>query len=243
MPNIKPIGGEVSWNKNEGVLGIVGVAPWATIEFCKIFYGKFEASKDWHYPRVLLDINTKLPSRGRYFQLGETDPSEYIAATIYELYEQGATVAVVPCNTAHILYDRWAKDAPIPVLNIVSETLSQVKDAGIKKIVCLTSSDLAKYNLFGEMSVEMGIKPLVMDCQQQHLVSSVIEDIKRNGMIGMKRQTELDLMIKGLKKSGVGAAVLGCTELSSLVVEFARYDIQTFDSNDALAEAAKNRLI
>lgn len=243
MPKVYSLGGEVSWNEDEGVLGVVGVAPWATIEFCKIFYGKIKASKDWHYPRVLLDINTKLPSRGRYFQLGETDPSPYIAATIYELYEQGATIAVVPCNTAHILYDRWGKDAPIPVLNIVSETLELVNSAGIKKIACLTSSDLAKYDLFGKMSLEMGIRSIKLGTQKQNLVSSIIEDVKRNGMIGMKNKADLDLMIIDLKMSGIRAAVLGCTELSSLSDHFDRHDIQTFDSNEALAEAARKRLM
>jgi aspartate racemase len=243
MPKVSPLGGEVSWNENEGVLGVVGVAPWATIEFCKIFYEKIKASKDWHYPRVLLDINTKLPSRGRYFQLGETDPSPYIAATINELYEQGATIAVVPCNTAHILYDRWSKNSPIPVLNIVSETLDLVHSAGIKKIVCLTGSDLTKYDLFGKMSLEMGIQSIELGAQKQNLISSIIEDVKRNGVIGIKNLTDLDLMIIDLKMSGIRAAVLGCTELSLLSDHFDRHDIQTFDSNEALAEAARKRLM
>jgi aspartate racemase len=102
MPKIKPLGGEVDWPIDEGTLGIVGVAPWATLEFCKVLYTRVLATKDWHYPRVIVDINTKLPSRGRYFQLGETDPSPAIKESISELHLQGATVVVVPCNTAHV---------------------------------------------------------------------------------------------------------------------------------------------
>ena len=63
MPKIEPVNQEVNWNKEEGTLGIVGVAPWATIEFCKSFYSKIKAVKDWHYPRVIVDINSKIPSR------------------------------------------------------------------------------------------------------------------------------------------------------------------------------------
>ena len=83
MPIIRPPGGDVNWPEDEGTLGIVGVAPWATINFCKLLYGLIKAEKDWHYPRIIADINTKIPSRGRYFQLGETDPSPAIAMTIF----------------------------------------------------------------------------------------------------------------------------------------------------------------
>jgi aspartate racemase len=242
MPKVEPIGGDVNWSKDEGVLGVVGVAPWATIEFCKAFYGKIKASKDWHYPRVILDINTKLPSRGRYFQLSETDPSPYISETIAELYNQGATVAVVPCNTAHILYDRWSVDAPIPVINIVRETLNSVANANVKSIVSFTSSDLANYNLFGQQAEEMGIKSIKLEESTQSLVSNIIEDIKKNGVISENNRQSLDLVIRSLKMQGIGAAILGCTELSLLSKYFDKYEIQSFDSNEALAEAAVKAL-
>src|SRR5690348_692419 len=145
MPRILPPGGEVDWPQDEGVLGVVGVAPWATLDFARALYRQVNARKDWHYPRVLLDINTKLPSRGRHLQLGETDPSEAIAATIDELARQGATLAVVVCNTAHILFDRWSRNAPIPILHIIEETVRAAQGAGACKVVALASASLAQY--------------------------------------------------------------------------------------------------
>lgn len=53
----------------DGIVGVVGVAPFSTVEFLKILYGLVLAEKDWHYPRVICDINTKIPSRGRHFEL------------------------------------------------------------------------------------------------------------------------------------------------------------------------------
>ena len=50
-------------------VGIVGVAPWATIDFLKCFYGKLRVEKDWEYPHLIIDLDTQIPSRGRYFDL------------------------------------------------------------------------------------------------------------------------------------------------------------------------------
>ena len=104
MPRIAPPGGVVDWPESEGTLGVVGVAPWATLDFCRVLYQAVRASKDWHFPRLLLDINTKIPSRGRHLQLGETDPSSAIAATIAELAEMGVgrvSIPVASCMVAH----------------------------------------------------------------------------------------------------------------------------------------------
>ncbi len=73
MPRILPSDGPVQWPPDEGVIGVVGVAPWATIDFVRSLYEFVDAGKDWHYPRVLLDIIPR--SRAcRYFEIDEEDP-------------------------------------------------------------------------------------------------------------------------------------------------------------------------
>jgi aspartate racemase len=236
MPQVEPLGNEVTWSKVEGTLGVVGVAPWATIEFCKAFYSKINASKDWHYPRVILDINCKLPSRGRYFQLGERDPSPYIAETIRELHKQGATVAVVPCNTAHVLYDKWAFDSPIPVPHIVRETLQVAREAGASTITPLTSSSLAEHDLFGALAGEFDLKCKSLSPNDQAVISTIIEDVKKFGVITQNNFNHLDKMVSS-SISEETSIIFGCTELTILKDYFKDKNIEAFDSNSALSEA------
>lgn len=242
MPSIKPPGGEVNWPKDEGTLGIVGVAPWATIDFCKVLYKQISAAKDWHYPRVIADINTKLPSRGRHLQLGETDPSPAIASTIKELYEQGATVAVVPCNTAHILYDKWSKDSPIPIPHIVRETLAQAEYAGINSFTPLTSSSLAQYDLYGKLSGDYNLQCHRLKADEQIIISSIIEDVKKFGKITDANLNKFDNLTSNLHAAGVEALIMGCTELSSLFGRIKRHGLKAIDSNASLANAALKML-
>lgn len=238
MPTIKPRGGDVAWPADEGVIGVVGVAPWATLQFLKTLYAQIQAAKDWLYPRVIADINTKIPSRGRHFQLGEEDPSPFIAATIAELHGQGATVVVVPCNTAHVLYETWAKDAPVPVPHIVEETVSLAAEAGATRIAPLTSSSLADFDLYGRFAGQRGLQCRRPDAEEQRLVSGMIEEVKQDGTLSEASLANADAFASRLRADGVEGVLLGCTELSGLLDRLAPHGLKGFDSNVALARAA-----
>lgn len=238
MPVIMPLGGEVDWPKNEGVLGVIGVAPWATIDFLRAFYALVPATKDWQYPRVITDTNTKLPSRGRHLQLGERDPSPYIAETIQELAGLGATAIVLPCNTAHILYDRWALNAPVPVPHIVEETVHQAASMGASVLTAFSSTSLAKHDLYGAIIEKNGMRCHRLDDRDQALISAMLEEVKVHSAVGPANMHALGLLSERLLQTGVDTILLGCTELSGLVPSLEAAGLRVIDSNRALAESA-----
>lgn len=238
MPAIPPPGGEVDWPEAEGTLGVVGVAPWATIDFCRELYACVRASKDWHYPRVLLDVNTKIPSRGRHLQLGETDPAPAIAETIRELAASGATVAVVVCNTAHILRDRWARGAPIPVLDILDETVAAAAAAGARRVAPLVSASLAARDLYGERARARGLDCEPLPPTGQRLVEDLIETVKVSGGFGPSGEDRLRALLASLAAASVDTVIGGCTELSGAGPLARAAGLRFVDSNAALARAA-----
>jgi aspartate racemase len=242
MPEIRPPGGEVDWPATEGTLGVVGVAPWATIDFCRALYRQVGASKDWHFPRVLLDINTKLPSRGRHLQLGETDPSPAIAATIAELAEQGATVVVVVCNTAHILFERWAKNAPVPLLHIIDETVEQARTRGARTLAALASASLADYDLYGARARARGLESITLQPDDQRVINELIAMVKVSGALDEKLARQAAVLLGNLKTAGVDTIIAGCTELSVLEGPAVLAGLRFVDSNVALARSALARL-
>jgi aspartate racemase len=242
VPRIAPPGGPVDWPAAEGTLGVVGVAPWATLDFCRALYRAVSATRDWHFPRLLLDINTKIPSRGRHLQLGETDPSPAIAATIEELARQGATLAVVVCNTAHILHERWAHDAPIPVLHIIEETVLCARQCGAQRVAPLVSVSLARYGLYGERARASGLDCIQPDTAAQAIVDELIAAAKVSGALDPTQQHAARELLAGLKSAGVDTVIAGCTELSVLESACAEAGLGFVDSNVALARAALARM-
>jgi aspartate racemase len=238
MPHIVPPGGDVDWPRDEGTLGVVGVAPWATIDFLRAFYGRVQAGKDWHFPRVIADINTKLPSRGRHLELGETDPSPAIAQSIAELAGQGATVVVVPCNTAHLLHARWSAGSPVPLPHIVHETARVLADAGARRVVAFTSASLRRHGLYERCFEERGLQPLALDDAAAALVVAAIDSIKRLGQVDATQMQGLTRLLQSLARDGVQGVALGCTELACLAPACRAAGLAVAESNDALAAAA-----
>lgn len=238
MPTIFPTEPQASWPQDEGVIGVVGVAPWATLDFLTSLYSLVPVSKDWHFPRVISDINTKIPSRGRYLDLGERDPVPYIQETICELSAMGATVVVVPCNTAHILYDRWSQGASIPVPSIIEAVVADIDHNCLNKIVVLASAAVTKYKIYHQALSASGLSAVALNASQQNVVSTVIDNIKINGKLSTESMSLVDNLLAELVTNGVDGVILGCTELKSLEALCRYHALHVYESNKSLARIA-----
>lgn len=243
MPVIRPRGGDVSWPQDEAAIGVVGVAPWATVDFCAALYGLVDAKKDWHYPRVLVDANSKIPSRGRHLELGEDDPSPAIRATIDELAAQGAAVVAVPCNTAHLLFERWASGAAAAVPNAIALTASAARQRGARRAAVLSSRLLAEKRLYQHALEAEGTATMEIDADLQTLVGELIARVKVNGGAGTAEQQRLRALLEAAQARGADFAILGCTELSAVGAASERaLPLPVVDSNQELARACLARI-
>lgn len=240
MPKIQPTSSEVNWSIDEGVIGIVGVAPFATLEFMKILYDLIPATKDWHYPRVLIDMNTKIPSSGRYLELNENSPAPAIFETIKELASNGADCAIVPCNTAHLFFADWANNTPIPVISIVDAVMNELNKYKTSKIAVFGSLSTEKKGLYSEPYIANGGEVYYLMNTEQVNVSRAIAEVKLQGFISQSCLNFLETDLINLKRKGVEGIVLGCTELSGLVNLCTKYMNIVVDSNHALATSTLN---
>jgi len=235
---IQPHNAHVSWPIDEGVIGVVGVAPWATLDYCRKIYQLSPASKDWHYPRMIIDANTKIPSRGRHLELGEVDPSSFIKETIKELAVAGATVVVVPCNTAHILYSRWADNSPVSVISIIDATMLAMPSKKNMSVAVLSSRYLSESCLYQKHLCDAGYTSFELSTMQQDVISSCIETLKQQPFINSSNAKELTSLVKTLQLQGVEAVILACTELSILNEDNIWGDLAVVDSNTELAKSS-----
>lgn len=239
MPHIlpPPEHPDVTWPANEGAIGVVGVAPWATLDFCRKIYELTPAAKDWHFPRLIVDANSKIPSRGRHLELGERDPSPFINATIHELAKAGATVAVVPCNTAHMLFDRWSRPSPIKVLSIVDATIGLLNEAR-QTVAVLSSRYVAGSGLYQRALRTAGHRTFELTAEYQDLVSDCIARLKRTPALTVEQAQALARFTDHLRANGIAHVVLACTELSLISAHPLWGDVKVIDSNTALAMEA-----
>lgn len=230
-----PMNEVVHWNANEGVIGVVGVAPAATADFYAKLIRLTPVRKDWEHVRVLLDSNPKIPSRGRYFELGETDPVPFIRQSIEGLMVMGATIIAVPCNTAHILYKRYTKDLSVLVPNMIEVTARAVFKAckKIPQTVAVFASRLTQeFHLYNEILGQNKITVLDTAIHQEE-ISALIEKVKQ-GLMSEILKYQLGKIFSAYIKAD--AFIIGCTELSLLIQDNFN-GIPIIDSNTALAES------
>lgn len=237
-----PMNDVVSWPKEEKIIGIVGVAPLATADFFHKLSSRC-VKKDWQHPRVLIDSNPKIPSRGRWLELKETDPVPFIVEAIVSLVKAGASIIALPCNTAHILYPRYRalvdKQVHTNIPDMISIT-AQAAAASLKErqspqqrsALILASRQVITNEIYTNALSSVNINTTVH--QNQDLVSACIEAVKQGQELQHWRERLLCYVAE--QSQNVGVVIVGCTELSVLLRPEDFDGIELIDSNQALAD-------
>jgi len=227
----------VYWDPKEKVVGVLGLAPQATHDFYYKFVQANPAEKDWEYVRVIMDINTKIPSRGRCLELGEESPVPHMRTAILNLKEAGADFVVIPCNTAHYFYDDVVKDLGVPVLNIIEETYKYImkQSPGIRCVGLLAARNTVKFKMYERHFDKEGVEILTPRSDQE-AVYRAIETVK-TGRLDEETRKEMMSLCEEMVGRGAQGIILGCTEIS-LIINDGDISIPPYDSNRILAEAA-----
>jgi aspartate racemase len=238
MPLIPPRSESVWWPDDEKIVGVVGVAPAATADFYVKLTSLTRARKDWEHLRVLIDSNPKIPSRGRHLELGETDPSPYLRQAIEALFEQGAALVAVPCNTAHILYERYAAGLTTRVPHMIESTVDALvaRTTRAERVAVFCSRQVARHHLYAHALERRGGTLLDVSADQDE-ISALIEAVKQGQPLPECRARMQRLVAR---HPSAGAFILGCTELSLLLAP-GDAAVPVIDSNLALAEECFRR--
>lgn len=224
-------------NKIIGVLG--GMGPHASNRFMELLYGCKKFSEDKLYPRVILDSNTKIPSRTRSIIYNEESPIKGMISTANKLQAYGVNAIALPCNTAHIWIDELQKNIKIPIFNMIDIVSEKVKQIYIKKKVNIfifgTTLTTKKKLYIKNLSKFKNINLIKINKKTQKKIDKLIYLIKKNNF---KKKYEFDFknVLKSIKfKNENNLIILGCTELSYFK-KIKYKDIKILDSSTALAE-------
>lgn len=224
-------------NKIIGVLG--GMGPYASNRFMELLYGCKKFEKDKLYPRVILDSNTKIPSRTRSIIYNEESPIKGMIETANKLQEYGANAIALPCNTAHIWINDLQKNVKIPIFDL-TELVSKEVNAlyGNKKInvyIFGTSLTTKKKIYITKLSKFNNVRLIKISKKVQNKIENLIYLIKKNNF---QNNYKLDFknIIKFLKlKTQNNLIILACTELSYFK-DLKFKNLKLLDSNLVLAK-------
>ncbi len=235
-----------------GVLG--GMGPYAGLDLVRKIFDQTHAGTDQeHLPVALLSYSHRILDRSAYL-FGEIDenPAEAIADVARHLESLGATVAGLPCNSAHApaIFDTVnarlrASGHRIRLLHMIEEAARYARESvhGIRRIGALSTLALYRLGLYPRAIEAAGFEAVVPDeAVQKDLVNRAIYDpvygIKAasNPITETARQHLIDAIVH-LRDKGAEAVILGCTELPLAITDTHLDGTLLIDPTCALARA------
>jgi aspartate racemase len=213
------------------MIGIVGgVGPYAGLDLMKKVFDQTLAGKDQdHVDTMLLSLPSGIKDRTEYLEgRVKNNPAYAIADVLSSLEEAGATVAGIPCNTAHvnqifkvILDELKSRKRSIHLLHMISETVSYIQTQFplLRRIGMLSTTGTYKSEVYVAALEEKGFRVLVPELEMQEtLIHPAIYDPE----YGIKSVSDpihpqaIDHLKRGfdyLERMGAEGVILGCTEI------------------------------
>ncbi len=239
---------------NEKIIGVVsGAGPFAGLDLLgKILDETVAKSDPDHLTVISLSQPNRLPDRTQ-FLLGETavNPAPAIFNQLQQLERAGASIAAIPCNTAHapLIFDVvWeqlqASGSQIKFLNMIAETAQHIRQhyAHIQRIGVLSTTGTYQVQIYPSQLEPEGFTVLVPDINLQTEVIQPAIDNPQYGIkaLGNNAQRAREGLLRGvedLRQQGAEAIILGCTEIPLAITESRLGDLIVIDPTRILARA------
>lgn len=193
-------------------IGIVGgMGPHATSHLVHMIYTSCNAEKEWELPRLLVDFNTSIPSRGKFFAGLGPCPSEALAKSALTLEGAGAEVIAIGCITAHHFLDAVREAVGVELLDAVALTVDHLIKRGFRRPFLLGSEATCAGSLFEHPELEF----MTPTASTQVQVRRIIEDVKRF-RVGPDTRSIFQGILDTQGEYCCDCTVLACSELSLL---------------------------
>ncbi|MFF0515549.1 aspartate/glutamate racemase family protein [Streptomyces sp. NPDC004250] len=194
-----------------GILG--GMGPAATAEFYSKLIRRTPVTRDQDHLRVAIWADPTVPDRVGAVLGGTNDAYPAMLEGAQRLRDLGATVAVMPCHTAHFFLPALAKDSGLRFLDMVGETVAELeRRPGAAGSVGLlgTRATLAS-GLYQNRLREERFDVVVPEETTQWQVDLAIRKVKEGNQEDAGRH--LDKAVHAMARTDASLIVLACTEL------------------------------
>lgn len=191
--------------------------------FRKIIEQTSVSSDQGHIPVLLHSLPNAITDRTAFLEGHDrTNPAYAMIKILSGLKRCGATVAAIPCNTAHSprIFDIVRERSPLKPLHMIEETAKFIEEtlAGIKKVGLLCTLGTYQSGIYTDILKKYGLEAIVPSEGLKESVHAAIYDgsygIKAHSSPVTKRaRMQLLKAVQYLRRHGAQAVVLGCTEL------------------------------
>lgn len=222
--------------RSQAVIGIVGgVGPFAGLDLQRKILDQTAAVRDQdHLPVISVSWPGLIPDRTE-FLLGRVaeNPAYPILDQLRLLAGAGATVAGVPCNSAHApaIFDVVRAgvagfERPLRLLHMIEETAAHMRAChpSLKTVGVLSTTGAWQARVYPAALQPLGYRVVVPDeALQVGTIHPAVYDpafgIKAIGHVTEQARANLERGIASLREMGAEAIIIGCTEMPLALTE------------------------
>lgn len=193
------------------------MGPSATADFYTKLIAHTPASLDQEHLRVVIWADPTVPSRQDAILSNGQDPSPWLAAGLQRLQDCGAEIVVVPCNTVHRYLPPIMDGQPTEFISIIDTTIQAVQRTAGDGVIGLLATDGALLSgIYQQALGDAGYSVAQPSAEDQARLMEIVHSVKA-GDTGPELHQDMRRILANLENQGVATAVIGCTELSTLL--------------------------
>lgn len=153
------------------------------------------------------------------------------------LARAGADCVLICTNTMHLVADKVARMAGVPLIDIIDETAAVLAADGRKRPLLLATRYTMEHGFYRDRMAAHGISVQVPDAGDRAGVHDIIFNELCQGIVTGASRARLEGIVGAAGKVGADSVILGCTELQ-LLLTAGGLALPGYDSTVIHAEAA-----
>lgn len=217
-----------------GILG--GMGPLATADLFTKIVLMTDASCDNEHVRVYIDNNAHIPDRTPAIMGEGEDPVPAMLESVKKLNNIGASVLIMPCNTAHYFLEKLRPHSAVPFISMIDETAKACKEQhGTKAVGLLGTAATINSGMYKRALELFDVPCIEPNARQKELLMEMIYAVK-SGKTDLDKEGFLEMLAE-MKARGAQYFILGCTELPIVAQMFGLAEA-TLDPTTVVAKAA-----
>ena len=211
-----------------GVIG--GMGPLATVSFYeRVVLNTLAKCDNEHIDMVVLS-HASLPDRTKCIIENKGGEFLEVIKKDFKILEDiGVDAVAIPCNTSHYFFDEFKKFTSLRIINMIEETILEVKKRGIEKIAVFGTLGTLNSKVYEKYANQHGLLVKEVSSEDKQAVMDIIYDIKETNALDGRRF--VDILRRYCDDETVG--IIACTELSLLDIPL---DINTIDALNVLVK-------
>lgn len=164
---------------------------------------------------VTLDFQRLLDAAGR----GDwQDVSAQIGDAAARLEAAGANFLLLTANTAHQVFDHLPQYTRLPALHIGSATARALRAAGHARVGIIGTRHVTETDFYGDwIRRHSGVEVIPPSASERQWLDTLIFDELAHGRLLPVSRTELLALIDRMRRAGLDAVIVACTELPLLL--------------------------